>query len=150
MTYLPDAVLQLLSDVNSYKSDTGTKPALVGSDSLRSRHSSQSSGTLGRTFSASGQLLHSLSSSSNHKDVTGLENEVDILRFELQEAKARMESEVAKAREEALGIMHATGQIPVYGYESHSMRGEETECQHKTRRSTLHPRTHLCTSFLGH
>ena len=80
-------------------------------ESLRSRNSFNSSQSLGVSRSASGQLVRSISADSKQKDVVGLENEVDILRFELESAKAKMESEVAKAREEAFGIMKATGEL---------------------------------------
>ena len=98
-------LLQLLSDATGYKPDM-SRPALVRSESSRSRNSSQS---LGRSLSASSQLIHSFSANGNHKDVLGLENEIEILKFELESSKARMESEVAKAKEEAFGIMQATG-----------------------------------------
>ena len=49
--------------------------------------------------------------SSRQREVLALETEVDTLRFELEETRRKMESEVAKAREEALGVMRATGHI---------------------------------------
>ena len=48
--------------------------------------------------------------STQHKDVLALESEVESLRAELEETKRRTEAEVTQAREEALGVMRATGQ----------------------------------------
>lgn len=89
------------------------------SDPLRSRSSSQAFGAshaasyqdVGVPPSASGQLMHAMSANSSHKDIVSLENEVDILKFELESTKAKMESEVNKARQEAMGIMKATGVV---------------------------------------
>ena len=47
-----------------------------------------------------------------HRDVSALEGEVESLRAELEETKKRMGADLAKAREEALGVMRATGQLP--------------------------------------
>lgn len=47
-----------------------------------------------------------------HRDVSALEGEVESLRAELEETKRRMGADLAKAREEALGVMRATGQLP--------------------------------------
>lgn len=46
---------------------------------------------------------------SSGRDVAALENELELLRAELEETKRRLESDVAKAREDALGVMRATG-----------------------------------------
>ena len=45
----------------------------------------------------------------NGRDVTALETEVNLLKAELEETKRRLESDVARAKEEALGVMRATG-----------------------------------------
>ena len=47
-----------------------------------------------------------------HRDVSASEGEVESLRAELEETKRRMGADLAKAREEALGVMRATGQLP--------------------------------------
>ena len=46
---------------------------------------------------------------SSSRDVGALEHEVDLLRAELTETKLRLESDVARAKEDALGVMRATG-----------------------------------------
>lgn len=40
-----------------------------------------------------------------------MESEIETLKAELEETKRKMEAEVAKAREEAFGVMRATGQL---------------------------------------
>lgn len=50
-------------------------------------------------------------SSSGGRDVGALENEVELLRTELAETKRRLESDVARARGDALGVMRATGMV---------------------------------------
>ncbi len=59
--------------------------------------------------------LHSqpfASGGAPHRDVSALEGEVESLRAELEETKRRMGTDLARAREEALGVMRATGQLP--------------------------------------
>lgn len=90
-----------------------SKPALLRSESPASSQS------LGRSLSASSQFMRSISANADQKDVTGLENEIDILKFELESTKARMESEIAKAREEALSVMKATGWEAPVMFHSH-------------------------------
>ena len=48
---------------------------------------------------------------SNGKDPAAMESEIETLKAELEETKRKMEAEVAKAREEAFGVMRATGQL---------------------------------------
>lgn len=43
------------------------------------------------------------------RDVAVLETEVELLKVELEETKRKLESDVARAREDALGVMRATG-----------------------------------------
>ncbi len=61
---------------------------------------------MGRTAS---NLMRTVSFATDYKDVVALESEIEVLKFELEETKQKMEAEVAKAREEALGVMRATG-----------------------------------------
>lgn len=49
--------------------------------------------------------------SSSGREVGALENEVELLRAELTDTQRRLESDVARAREDALGVMRATGMV---------------------------------------
>ena len=94
---------------------------ILNSDSFRSLTSTPLSGDLDTDILASHPNISRATSSHTHtlsfgngsaqyKDVSSLESEVESLRAELEETKRRMEVEVAQAREEALGVMRATGQ----------------------------------------
>lgn len=43
------------------------------------------------------------------RDAAALETEVNLLKAELEATKRRLESDVARAKEDALGVMRATG-----------------------------------------
>lgn len=94
---------------------------ILNSDSFRSLTSTPLSADLDTDILASHPNISRATSSHTHtlsfgngsaqyKDVSSLESEVESLRAELEDTKRRMEVEVAQAREEALGVMRATGQ----------------------------------------
>ena len=53
--------------------------------------------------------LHPLQQQPSGQDVAALEAELSLLRAELEETKCRLESDVARAKEDALSVMRATG-----------------------------------------
>ena len=117
--------LQLLADVQTGKPhkrrSLSVSRQMLNSDSFRSLNSTPLSADLDNDILASHPNIsratsghtHTLSfgnGSAHYKDVSSLESEVESLRAELEETKRRTQVEVAQAREEALGVMRATGQ----------------------------------------
>ena len=130
-------VLQLLSDVQSKGHRRQSSRHLLKTDSFQlsprspgadfdilasSPHIARStSGLSGRSFSGrfNSGLMRTMSSLpivvangnsvSDGKDAVALESEVEALKAELAETKRKLEADVAKAKEEALGVMRATG-----------------------------------------
>ena len=54
--------------------------------------------------------LHAVQQPSG-RDVAALETEVNLLKAELEKTKRRLERDVARAKEDAFGVMRATGSI---------------------------------------
>ncbi|KAL3163383.1 hypothetical protein ABBQ32_009768 [Trebouxia sp. C0010 RCD-2024] len=127
---LEGTIAKLLSDVQgarrsprrllpteSYRPQTSHQsPAADPAVRSSSPHLSHSlSGLSGRSNSRSySNLLNTMPSlpaapSSSGREVGALENEVELLRAELTDTQRRLESDVARAREDALGVMRATG-----------------------------------------
>ena len=59
-------------------------------------------------------LLHTTSlpkESSAHKEIASLESEIESLKAELNETKRQAQADVDKAKQEAVGVMQATGTL---------------------------------------
>ena len=156
---------------------------MLNSDSFRSHTSTPLSADLDTDILASHPNISRATSSHTHtlsfgngsaqyKDVSSLESEVESLRAELEDTKRRMDVEVAQAREEALGVMRATGQsckavaVLFIGYinqlhctvyvklQRSSIRGTFVILYHVCRHDLLDLATHLpcaqpCTQCLS-
>ncbi|DBA85365.1 TPA: hypothetical protein ACH3X2_006045 [Trebouxia sp. C0005] len=120
---LEDTISKLLSDVKTvrpHRRQLSMSRQILNTDSFRS-HASTPLSPDPDTDILSSQLNISRTSSTPmhsqpfaggvapHRDVSALEGEVESLRAELEETKRRMGADLAKAREEALGVMRATG-----------------------------------------
>lgn len=117
--------MQLLSDVKTgrpHRRQLSMSRQILNTDSFKSHASTprspdpdtdilSSQHNISRTGST---LMHShpfASGGAPHRDVLASEGEVESLRAELEETKRRMGADLTKAREEALGVMRATGQL---------------------------------------
>jgi len=118
--------MQLLSDVKtgrSHRRQFSMSRQILNTGSFRSHTSTPGSpdpdtdimSSQHNISRASSNPMHSqpfANGGATHRDVSALEGEVESLRAELEETKRRMGADVAKAREEALGVMRATGHLP--------------------------------------
>lgn len=118
--------MQLLSDVKTgrpHRRQLSVSRQILNTDSFRSHASTpgspdpdtdilSSQHNISRTGSTSMHSQPFAGGGAPHRDVSALEGEVESLRAELEETKRRMGTDLAKAREEALGVMRATGQLP--------------------------------------
>ena len=114
--------MQLLSDVKTgrpHRRQLSMSRQILNTDSFRSHASTpqspdpdtdilSSQHNISRTGSTPMHSQPFASGGAPHRDVSALES----LRAELEETKRRMGADLVKAREEALGVMRATGQLP--------------------------------------
>ena len=118
--------MQLLSDVKTgrpHRRQLSMSRQILNTDSFRSHASTpqspdpdtdilSSQHNISRTGSTPMHSQPFAGGVAPHRDVSALEGEVESLRAELEETKRRMGADLAQAREEALGVMRATGQLP--------------------------------------
>ncbi|DBA94998.1 TPA: hypothetical protein ACH3X1_002520 [Trebouxia sp. C0004] len=119
---LEDTISKLLSDVKTgrpHRRQLSMSRQILSTDSFRSHASTPRSPepdsdilSSQHNISRTGTPMHSqpfAGGGATPRDVSALEGEVESLRAEVQETKRRMGADLAKAREEALGVMRATG-----------------------------------------
>lgn len=120
---LEDTISKLLSDVKTgrpHRRQLSMSRQILNTDSFRSHASTpqspdpdtdilSSQHNISRTGSTPMHSQPFAGGVAPHRDVSALEGEVESLRAELEETKRRMGADLAQAREEALGVMRATG-----------------------------------------